>query len=413
MHGGDIYSNDIELDFSVNLNPLGAPEGILRAVRESAVKAGQYPDPEYRALRKEISRKYGVSPSRIVCGNGASELIMAVCRAAAASCCGCRAGRQRETFAAGVSDAAETPEAGPLKAVILVPGFTGYRRALSAVHAKIIPVRLREESDWIPDDSLERTITEEYPRLVLFSNPSNPNGEILPGERMLNIARLCRSMGAVLCVDECFMDLSAYALPAGNRTALETVPDQRMTDAGSLTRLCVQEGESFPGLIVLNAITKTYAVPGVRLGFAFCGSEKLAETLREMLPEWNVSAAAEAAGIAAMQTERRYLEKAGEVIRNERAYLSEELTACGFHVCPSRADYLLFHGAEGLYDALLKKKILIRDCSDYEGLGKGWYRVAVKRHEDNEKLIKAVIQAVQTETVGRVEREKTLLPEYR
>lgn len=347
MHGGDIYSNNIELDFSVNLNPLGAPEQVLNAVRRSAGKAQQYPDPDYRTLREAIGRKYGVSPSKIVCGNGASELIMAVCRAAVGE--------------------------RPLIAVILTPGFTGYRRALSSVHADIMTVKLREEAGWMPDDSLEEIIAEKKPQLVLFANPSNPTGGMLPGERMRSLARVCRDAGTVFCVDECFMELSDNTLP-------------------SLIPVCAQGTEEARNLIVLSAITKTYAVPGIRLGYAFCGSEGLAEALRRVLPEWNVSAAAEAAGIAAMETDCGYLERAGEVIRTERTYLSEKLTACGFHVCPSQADYLLFHGPEGLYDALLKKKILIRDCSDYEGLGNGWYRAAVKRHEENEKLIRAVLQ---------------------
>lgn len=358
MHGGDIYRNTVKLDFSVNLNPLGMPGNVRLAIEQSTDLAGHYPDPEYRALREKFGKRYGVKPSQIVLGNGASELIMAVCRALPAADTEeervlCYGGRRRP------------------RALIVVPGFTGYRRALTAVHADVISMELQEDSNFVPDNSFEKMIIRKNPQLVLLANPSNPTGVLLSQKRMMHMAEVCTEVGAVLCVDECFMELTDYYNLALQDTIFH-----------------------YNNVIVLNAITKTFAVPGIRLGFALCGSDHLAALLRQQLPEWNVSAAAEAAGMAACETERSYLEKTRELIRKERDFLTGALSSCGFRVCPSEANYLLFHSPVDLYHALLERQILVRDCSDYEGLGKGWYRIAVRTHEENQELIRNIAELI-------------------
>ena len=95
------------------------------------------------------------------------------------------------------------------------------------------------------------------------------------------------------------------------------------------------------------------------------------------------------AGLAALQ-EREYVEKGRQVIFQELAYLKEELTALGYPVYPSQANYVFFTGPADLYEKLEQKKILIRDCSNYTGLSKGYYRVAVKKHEENQQLVRAL-----------------------
>ena len=117
-------------------------------------------------------------------------------------------------------------------------------------------------------------------------------------------------------------------------------------------------------MIVVKAFTKLYAIPGVRLGFLFCGGQNRTEQIFNQLPEWNIS-----------------------IIAEERAYLTAELEKLGIKVYPGEADFLLIKTDDPLYEKLLKKKILIRDCSNYRGLRTGYYRIAVKKHEENEKLI--------------------------
>ena len=115
----------------------------------------------------------------------------------------------------------------------------------------------------------------------------------------------------------------------------------------------------------------------------------LLEKMESMSQPWNVSSIAQAAGLAALK-EKEYVEEGRRITFEELAYLKKELTELGYPVYLSQANYVFFEGPENLYDQLEQKKILIRDCSNYTGLSKGYYRVAVKNHQDNQQLIRAL-----------------------
>lgn len=147
--------------------------------------------------------------------------------------------------------------------------------------------------------------------------------------------------------------------------------------------------EQFPELFVLKAFTKNYGMAGLRLGYCLCSDKMLLQRMSKVVQVWNVSLPAQEAGIAALE-ESAFLEQAKAIIFHERVFLDRELRALGFWVCPTEANYILFHSGKPLGDALLEQGILIRDCANYHGLGKGWYRIAVKRHEENEVLVSAL-----------------------
>ena len=104
---------------------------------------------------------------------------------------------------------------------------------------------------------------------------------------------------------------------------------------------------------------------------------------------WNVSTMAQAAGLQAL-TETEYVEEGRQLVFREAQWLKDELVRIGYKVFPSEANYIFFKGPEELFDFCLRKRILIRDCSNYPGLAKGYYRIAVKRHEENVKLIEVL-----------------------
>ena len=128
---------------------------------------------------------------------------------------------------------------------------------------------------------------------------------------------------------------------------------------------------------------------GVRLGYGLCADADVLRDMAAAAPPWNVSSLAQAAGIAALG-ETEFLEKTRALIKTERAWLSGALGALGYRVISSNTNYLLFRAAPGLDGALREKGILIRSCENYEGLSSGWYRIAVRTHEENEALIQAV-----------------------
>ena len=107
--------------------------------------------------------------------------------------------------------------------------------------------------------------------------------------------------------------------------------------------------------------------------------------------DWSVSTLAQNAGVAALQ-EDAYMQEALEIIDVERKYLHTALERFSFRVYASSANFLLFYSRHkfDLGEKLRQKGIIIRDCSNYLNLTKGYYRIAVKKREENRKLIKAI-----------------------
>jgi histidinol-phosphate/aromatic aminotransferase/cobyric acid decarboxylase-like protein len=130
------------------------------------------------------------------------------------------------------------------------------------------------------------------------------------------------------------------------------------------------------------------------MGYMVCGDRELTAEVRKHLPEWNISAIAERIGIAAAKviSGTGYLEKSNAAIARERSYLEKGLTELGIKVYPSDTNYLLLRTVNGLYDRLLEKGILVRRCANYHGLDESYIRIAVRRHEDNEKLLAALAE---------------------
>ena len=130
---------------------------------------------------------------------------------------------------------------------------------------------------------------------------------------------------------------------------------------------------------------------GLRLGYCLCADSALLHEMAAASPPWNVSTPAQNAGVAAL-AERDFLQRTLSLVHTERRWLTDNLTALGFWVCPSHANYLLFRGPLGLREGLLRQGIAIRGCGNYSGLGDGWYRIAVRPHGENEALITAIRQ---------------------
>ena len=344
MHGGDIYRNPVTLDFSVNVNPLGVPEQVKRALTEGIRQISAYPDPICEELRKRIAKHFGRMPEEVLCGNGASELLTAICR-----------WKKWEN------------------ALLMAPGFSGYEKALRASGCEIIYFLLREDEGFgLPEERFEqlcKMIADEKIQLMFLANPSNPVGRLIPKRMLRELAKLCERTKTTIVLDECFLELT------------DEPQKYSMTDIL----------EQYPGIIVLRAFTKSFAMPGVRLGYLLCTNKESVTGIAAQLPEWNVSLPAQLAGEAAMAVweENDYLLESRKVILLERDFLMSELKKRGACVYPSSANFILFRWKDALLsEQLLKRGILIRDCRDYEGLEPGCYRIAVRSHEENCELLK-------------------------
>ena len=337
-HGGEVYSHPVQLDFSANINPLGTPQAVQEAVQASLPLLFQYPDPYCRALVQAIAQYEGVRADTILCGNGAADLIFALCGALR-----------------------------PRKALLPVPSFSEYRAALATVGCEAEYYFLRESDDFgLTEDFLP--VLEGFDgQLVMLCNPNNPTGQVIPSALLRSILEICSRKQLFLFVDECFLDLTE----GGDALSLK----------GMLTR--------YPNMLLLKAFTKSFGMAGLRLGCCLCGNPGLLQRMGQQSQAWNVSTPAQAAGIAALQ-QTEFLNRARAIIHAERPRMAAALEAMGLRVIPSRVNYLLFRSERALSKPLLSRGIQIRDCSNYPGLSTGWYRTAVKLPRQNEQLLDAI-----------------------
>lgn len=333
-HGGDIYRNKVTIDYSVNINPLGIPESVRQALMEAVENCQCYPDIEYEALKRALSHLTGAKETTILCGNGASELFVAIVR--------------------GLM---------PEKIMIPVPSFFGYENAATACHGSIFYYNMKEDKGFCLDEGILDELTDDV-NLLFLANPNNPVGNRIAPGLLEKVLIHCREKNIAVVLDECFIEF--------------TEEWQHYT--------YLQRTEDFPNLIVVRAFTKIFAIPGVRLGYLVCGNPLWMAQIKKQLPEWNLSVFAQKAGVAAAG-ETNYCRETIDIVKAERTYLTDELQAAGIRVYPGTANYLLVYTKFPLKKALLLQGILIRDCSNFRGLSDGYYRIAVKLREENKVLL--------------------------
>lgn len=347
-HGGDVYSRtedetNIEyIDFSANINPLGLPAGVQKAIKQAVQQCSQYPDPFCRALTTATADFLKLPKEFLFFGNGAADVIF----------------RLALTLK-------------PCKALLLAPTFSDYEKALATVGCAIKYYYLQEKYAFEPQSDILGAITEDID-LVVICNPNNPTGKTIKRPLLEEILKKCVQKNARLLVDECFMDFVSKH------------------KAYSLSNLVAK----YPVLIILKAFTKTFAMPGVRLGYCICSDLDMLKNLHEHGQDWSVSVLAQKAGIAALK-EHDYLAKAYSLVEKERKYLTRQLNQLGAKLYDSEANYIFFYmdQPEDLKNKLRERGYLIRSCDNYRGLGSGYYRIAIKTRALNRKIIKAIKEA--------------------
>lgn len=344
IHGGDVYSarqkmKQEPLDFSANINPMGMPPGAVRAAADALQQCTQYPDPLCRELRAALAAYEGIPAEQIVCGNGAADLIFRIVAATH-----------------------------PQRALLLEPTFAEYEQALRSMDCSIAYFPLQESEGFVLPEAFLQQLTPEI-NLLFLCNPNNPTGRTVSPALLQEIWKRCEEAGILLVVDECFNEFLEH--PEQN-----TLKGVLKTGANS---------------VILKAFTKSFAMPGLRLGYGLCGNGDLAERIFSCGQPWGVSIPAQAAGVAALQ-EQGYLERMRRLIQTERRWLSENLARLGLRVFPSEANYILFRTETeiSLRERMEQRGVLIRACGNYRGLDDRYYRIAVRGHDENERLIAAL-----------------------
>ncbi len=334
-HGGDWAAYQAKhnalpcLDFSANVSPLGAPEGVKRAICQAVENVDRYPDPHCRALRTALGKHHGIAPDHILCGNGAADLI--------------------DRLALALR---------PKRALVTAPTFSEYAEALERAGCQVMSFRLREESGFAVTPEILEDITPDLDILFLCE-PNNPTGRTTEPSLLQAILEKATACGVLVVLDECFAPF------------LENQPPMRASAS----------------VLVLRAFTKFYGLAGVRLGYCLCADTDLLGRMALAGQPWPVSNLAQAAGVAALQ-EREYAAQLRALIREQRPWLKENLERLGCLVLPGEANYLLFRSPDPKLGRNLERQgVLIRACADYDGLGPDWFRVAVRTAGENQRLI--------------------------
>lgn len=352
-HGGNIYgeapaaSGGKWLDFSANINPLGLAAEVKQAIVTNIDGIVHYPDPQARALKKAISACYALPEEQLLLGNGAAELFYLLVHMLR-----------------------------PTRVGIPVPSFGEYQRTAEAVGAKIIFSSLRASADFVPD--IGQWMRElENVDCIFIGNPNNPTGKLLTRAQLIECLSFWEMRGGWTVVDESFLDF---------------LPDEETYSVRDLTN-------QYRHLLVVRSLTKFYAMPGLRLGFASANPE-LVRRLERGKDVWNVNSLAQKAGVAALGL-KEYHEKSRVFVQAEKDWLYRRLCAIrGLAPIKPGVNFIMADIAgTGLTSSELTARmrnrgILVRDCANYTGLeGQQYIRVAVRSRAENEQMLK-VLEAV-------------------
>lgn len=330
---------DEVIDFSVGSNPFSFPPEVREAFDSAAID--RYPDSEATELRACLSEKLGVSPDNIIVGSGSMEIIRLITLA---------------YFGHGDS------------VLILKPTFGEYEVACHTVGAETIEQWGNEEERFaFNTDETVALVRQHQPKGIFICNPNNPTGQYLSRQEVEKVLEACPQ--SLVILDEAYS-----AFTEGSWPSIELI----------------LQGN----IISVRSMTKDYALPGLRLGYAVA-SKEIIHTLRKVCPPWNVNAVAQKAGVLVLRDDT-YLKECESKIRQAKQFLVGELRNMGFAVLPSKTNFFLVKVGNGkkFRASLLRHGIMVRDCASF-GLPQ-YVRIAVLTLPECRKLINTVKELKRT-----------------
>jgi threonine-phosphate decarboxylase len=378
-HGGNVrgvcarlsLDDQHVLDFSASLNPLGPPPGALQAARRALDEIDRYPEPGCPRLTERLAELHRVPVDRIIIGAGTTELIGLVAQSL------------REVLALHAQELGDSKMA---LAHVVEPTYGEYRRAV-ALNELRLETWSKHVLGW-EQDFLPRSAAG----IFWTGHPNNPTGRAWDRERLLKFVD--DTQGLLVVVDEAFLPFF------DDEDERSVVPD-------AVTR---------GNLLVLRSLSKIFALPGLRVGYAVTSAD-MVERLRDFQPPWTVTAPAQAAALAALDV-AAYRPQAVRLIAEESARVLEHLwdlpglrPAWPARERPAGApplpNFLLVSltdtpwTAPRLHDALARRGMLVRDCSDFPGLEegslltgpdqlvatRGHLRIGVRSRAENDRLL--------------------------
>lgn len=320
--------NSIFLD--ANENSFGSPLSFLNSYN-------RYPDPLQKKLKEKISDFKNISPSKIFLGNGSDEIIDLVYR----------------IFSRPEVD----------HAIIFPPTYGMYEVSGKIHGVDIIKIFLTEENYQLNLDQLEKVVNPNS-KIIFICSPNNPTGNDLKIEDIENITK---KFTGIVVLDEAYIDFS-------NQKSLSI------------------EIDKFPNLIILQTLSKSWGLAGLRIGIAIA-SEDIIRWMNKIKHPYNISLLSQEIAIQALENRDLFFFHLKNIL-SEREYMQESLRKIPIieKVYPSSTNFLLAKinfSSQNLYQYLMKRKIFVRDRSKII-LCNNCLRITVGTHEENEYLINQI-----------------------
>lgn len=348
IHGGNIYKLQREgkkdiLDYSSNINPLGVPESLKKAVSENFSVLTRYPDINYTELRESIGKYNNVNSENIIAGNGATEVLFLYIKALK-----------------------------PKKVLIAAPTFAEYERAVKNAECEIDFFELKEEDNFILNKDKFIQKAKNY-NLAVICNPNNPTGKFISKEIIFEINENLKKSGTKLFIDECFIE---FILGWKEKTS------------------ALFKSEN---IFILRALTKFFALPGLRLGYGICFDKKIIEKINEIREPWSVNGFADLAGKVILN-DIEYIKNTEKWILEERKYFTDSLKEIEenkkIKIYATETNFILIKllemTSEEFKSRMEEKNILVRNASNFKFLDNSFIRLAIKDREKNKKVIEAI-----------------------
>ena len=355
FHGSDIekiceyyhLKKEEITNFGANVNPLGLPDSVRKAAADHIDVLSSYPDRAYTSLRNVISGYCGAVPDSILPGNGTSELIALLIESRK-----------------------------PKRALILGPTYSEYSRELAFTGSTQECYYLREAEDFILDTKdLCRTLARGDFDLLILCNPNNPTSSAICRENMEQLLTFCQNQDIFVMIDE---------------TYVEFAPDVSRITAVPFT-------ERFPDLCVLRGVSKFFAAPGMRLGYAVSGNRDLLRQMKAKQIPWSLNSMGAFAGELLFQ-DTGYITRTRRLILTERDRMYNALSRSGkYKVYTPCANFILAKILEqektafDVFETCIKNGLMIRDCSSFQSLEGEFIRFCVMMPEDNSRLLDTLL----------------------
>jgi threonine-phosphate decarboxylase len=359
-HGGDLHTASMVfgigqeelLDFSANINPLGPPHELLTEITHGLKSIIHYPDPAHRSFRGALANKLDIDADCILPGNGAAECMALAIQGLA-----------------------------PRRIGVVYPCFSEYARLAAQFGAEVTGCYGQDELNYKPRQE-ELFQLFQHTDLVFIGHPNNPTGITYSLAELMEMAAWAELTSTYLIIDEAFID---FLQPKNQITLLPQL-------------------DQFPHVILIRSMTKFYAIPGLRLGFAV-GHSHVIDKLKHKQVTWSVNQLALLAGELCLHLSD-YEIQTRQLIEQQRSFLIHTIEEdLKWKVCPGEANFLLVRLPETIKSADLQmdlgqQGIMIRDCSMYPGLSPQDFRIAVRTEDENIRLLAALKQC----TMGKGSR---------